>query len=242
MSAKIEPWLTSQDDWEIWYDRLQLKAKYLRIWSIINPDSTKEDHEKSIIKEPELPDEKNIDEENFSAQLDLYEFRKNRFDTQQLAFYEIDSFISSTVSADLLDVTRDKHSLHERIKALQQAYQPTDNQRYYKAHADWQKALQSPAKQNFYAWINGVQNALIFIRREGLPEAERKHANRAIISALKPYMPLWAHSSLRDEIKGVHTTTEQLLIELRSTYDFEGFTNNKPSGRSSAVATITLNG
>ncbi|PHH55042.1 hypothetical protein CFIMG_007571RA00001 [Ceratocystis fimbriata CBS 114723] len=192
---QVEVTLTSQSDWDVWYNRLKLKSISLSVWDLLKPEqpttvdaaATAAPATQTLLTEPELPD---LEDPLYERKYRVFALELKKHETQQKALQTISDFIGQTVSGNLsLLLLTEKHTAKDQIAALYKRFNQSTAQIKRQAREAWRTALQPPRKQGLELWLNNLLAAHANLTKLGLSEAENTSAVEALLASIGPIAP-----------------------------------------------------
>lgn len=188
--------LQGQSNWELWIFVVKRIAEAGDVWEYINPDQPHQSlhkPEKPIRPTPTVnadgtpptqPTQHALMQYNQDSSIYYKEIKEYRRLRDKLG--QVEAYITKTIQQDLLYHIKDKATVHDQIKTLQNLYSPTTMDQEYRVQKAYESAKVLHARRsNLEDWCSDFLTAYNRAKQLDLPEVYGFRAHKDLVRAIK---------------------------------------------------------
>lgn len=222
--------LQGQDNWELWIFVIKRIAEAGDVWEYIDPTQPCSPLQKpiepvrptpiiaadgSILTQPSQEDLLQYNQDRSSYFKEVKEYRRLRDKLGQ-----VKAHITKTIQQDLLYHIKDKETIYDQIKILQDLYSPTVADKEYRVQKDYEAAKALHARRsNVEDWCNEFLIAYSRAKQLDLPDVHGFRAHKDLLRAIKHVDGAYAASASIEIFKAEETwnsdPSKQILDKLQ---------------------------
>jgi hypothetical protein len=203
--------LRDEADWELWIYSVKLLAEAGRVWEYINPElpfrplnkpekptrpTATASSASSSATAPiasQAPQATAVDLTQYKIELDEYRSELKQFNQNHDKLGQVAVHITKTISQDLIYLIKDRSTIYDQLKLLQERFSPTMADREYRIQKAYESAKVFHARRsNIEDWCNSFQLAYDRARQLDLPDVHGFRPHKDLIRALKQIDPGYA--------------------------------------------------
>ena len=188
--------LQGRNNWELWIFVIKRIAEAGDVWDYIDPDRVVQP-----LQKPEKPlrPSVNINEDGspatepsqeafaqYNADVNTYYKEIKEYRRLRDKLGQVEAHITKTISQDLLYHIKDKDSVFQQLKTLQELYSPTTADQEYRVQKAYELVRALHARQsNIEDWCNDFLAAYSRAKQLDLPEVHGFRPHKDFIRAIK---------------------------------------------------------
>jgi hypothetical protein len=188
--------LDGQSNWELWIFVVKRIAEAGDVWEYIDPDQLNrplQKPEKPVRPAPTInadgsPPTQPTQHALMQYNQDLSNYFKEIKEYRRLKdkLGQVEAHITKTIQQDLLYHIKDKQSIHDQIKTLQELYSPTTADQEYRVQKAYESAKTLHAgRSNIEDWCSEFLTAYNRAKQLNLPEVHGFRAHKDLVRAIK---------------------------------------------------------
>ena len=188
--------LQGRNNWELWVFVIKRIAEAGDVWEYIDPDRAVQPLQKpekplrpsAIINDDGSPATEPGQEAfaQYNADVNTYYKEIKEYRRLRDKLGQVEAHITKTISQDLLYHIKDKDSVYQQLKTLQELYSPTTADQEYRVQKAYESAKVLHARQsNIEDWCNDFLAAYSRTKQLDLPEAHGFRPHKDFIRAIK---------------------------------------------------------
>jgi hypothetical protein len=208
--------LQGQSNWELWFFVVKRIAEAGDVWEYIDPNQLLRPLQKPerpvrpapIVNADGSPPTQPTQQALIQYNQDLSNYYKDIKEYRRLKdkLGQVEAHITKTIQQDLLYHIKDKSTVHDQIKTLQELYSPTTADQEYRVQKAYEAAKVLHAQQsNIEDWCNEYLTAYNRAKQLDLPEVHGYRAHKDLVRAIKQVDAAYAASVSLDIFKAEET-------------------------------------
>jgi hypothetical protein len=208
--------LQGQSNWELWFFVVKRIAEAGDVWEYIDPNQLLRPLQKPerpvrpapIVNADGSPPTQPTQQALIQYNQDLSNYYKDIKEYRRLKdkLGQVEAHITKTIQQDLLYYIKDKSTVHDQIKTLQELYSPTTADQEYRVQKAYEAAKVLHAQQsNIEDWCNEYLTAYNRAKQLDLPEVHGYRAHKDLVRAIKQVDAAYAASVSLDIFKAEET-------------------------------------